>query len=64
MKVKTMRGWKKSLGVWIVSSLVVLGVSGCGKSGSGADANTIKIGGLFELTGAVANYGTSGQKGT
>ena len=64
MKVKTMRGWKKSLGVWIVSSLVVLGVSCCGKSGSGADANTIKIGGLFELTGAVANYGTSGQKGT
>lgn len=44
----------------VVMSAAVL-LTGCG--GSGADSNTIKIGGNFELSGNNASYGSSAKNG-
>lgn len=37
--------------------MVTLAVTGCGSSSTGSNAKEIKIGGNFELTGGVANFG-------
>lgn len=48
----------------IVSFALLMGLTaGCGKSPT-TSSNTIKIGGLFELTGGVATFGTSEYNGT
>ena len=62
MKVCSMVGWKKKFGVLILASLMAVSLMGCGKGGS-AKSDEIRIGALFELTGAVANYGKSSLNG-
>lgn len=44
-----------------LTSLMALGLAGCGKQAAKSDE--IRIGALFELTGAVANYGKSSLNG-
>lgn len=47
-----------------MSTLLMAGaLAGCGDSGAKQDANVIKIGGNFELTGGVANYGKQAVNG-
>lgn len=56
----------KKLGIFIVAGAIsVLSLSGCtqGNSGTSADADTIKIGGSFALTGSVAIYGVAASNG-
>ena len=62
MKVCSMVGWKKKFGVLTLASLMAVSLMGCGKGGS-AKSDEIRIGALFELTGAVANYGKSSLNG-
>lgn len=52
---------KITKGIVTVSIMVVMMViAGCGNTGeSASDSDTIKIGSMFELTGAAAAYGTS-----
>ena len=45
-----------------LTSLLAVGLLGCGKSDT-AKSDEIRIGALFELTGAVANYGKSSLNG-
>lgn len=60
-----MNSWKKMVRAVCAATLVTAAFAGCGNSGgsksSGGD--TIKVGALFELTGNVANYGTSTLNG-
>ena len=57
-----MKSWKKVVGAVCMTTLVAAAVAGCGKSGGkSGGGDTIKVGALFELTGNVANYGTSTQ---
>ena len=59
-----MKSWKKVVGAVCMTTLVAAAVAGCSKSGGksgGGDA--IKVGALFELTGNVANFGTSTLNG-
>ncbi|MEY8292727.1 ABC transporter substrate-binding protein [Carnobacteriaceae bacterium 52-44] len=43
----------------IVVMFMVVIIAGCGNGESSSDGDTIKIGSMFELTGAAAAYGTS-----
>lgn len=56
---------KKSLVLFLLLAMVVslAGCSGSGDKNGGADANEIKIGINYELTGAVASYGESSVNG-
>ena len=60
-----MNSWKKMVRAVCAATQVTAAFAGCGNSGgsksSGGD--TIKVGALFELTGNVANYGTSTLNG-
>jgi branched-chain amino acid transport system substrate-binding protein len=59
-----MKSWKKVVGAVCMTTLVAAAFTGCGKSGSkSGGGDTIKVGALFELTGNVANYGTSTLNG-
>ena len=59
-----MKSWKKVVGAVCMTTLVAAAVAGCGKSGGkSGGGDTIKVGALFELTGNVANYGTSTLNG-
>ena len=61
-EVFIMKSWKKVVGAVCMTTLVAAAVAGCGKSGGkSGGGDTIKVGALFELTGNVANYGTSTQ---
>ncbi|WP_196593157.1 ABC transporter substrate-binding protein [Pectinatus sottacetonis] len=53
----------KIAGVLLGATMLATVFSGCGGQKSASDANTIKIGANFELTGNAANYGTSALKG-
>lgn len=57
-----MDGWRRTFGVLALTSLLAVGLLGCGKSDT-AKSDEIRIGALFELTGAVANYGKSSLNG-
>lgn len=60
-----MKSWKKVVGAVCMTTLVAAAVAGCGKSGGkSGGGDTIKVGALFELTGNVANYGTSTLNGS
>ncbi len=54
---------KKLLAVAMSTLLMAGALAGCGDSGAKQDANVIKIGGNFELTGGVANYGKQAVNG-
>lgn len=55
---------EKVVGAVCMTTLVAAAVAGCGKSGGkSGGGDTIKVGALFELTGNVANYGTSTLNG-
>lgn len=63
-EVFIMKSWKKVVGAVCMTTLVAAAVAGCGKSGGkSGGGDTIKVGALFELTGNVANYGTSTLNG-
>ncbi|VBB07507.1 Hypothetical protein LUCI_2756 [Lucifera butyrica] len=50
--------WLTSLTVAVVAAMLTLFVGGCGgSSGGSADSKEIKIGGNFEMTGGIANFG-------
>ena len=57
-----MDGWRRNFGVLALTSLLAVSLLGCGKSDT-AKSDEIRIGALFELTGAVANYGKSSLNG-
>lgn len=48
---------KKWISLLASVMMVTLAVTGCGSSSTGSNAKEIKIGGNFELTGGVANFG-------
>lgn len=59
-----MKQWKKLATAVMAAVLCASVLTGCGGEKKTADTgNTIKVGGAFELTGNVANYGKSTEKG-
>ena len=59
-----MGSFKKLVAMTAVSCMALTTLAGCGDGGSGGgDENTIRIGMNFELTGNVANYGTTEYNG-
>ncbi len=59
-----MRNWKKMTGALLAALLLAVALGGCGGDKKpAANADTIKIGASFELTGNVANYGKSALSG-
>lgn len=55
--------WKKWLGATLAVAMSATLLAGCGGEKKAASTNEIKIGGNFELTGNVANYGQSTMNG-
>ncbi len=59
-----MKNWKKLTGAVLTAMFLAASFSGCGgEKKPAANADTIKIGASFELTGNVANYGKSALSG-
>ncbi len=57
------KNWKKWLGATLAVAMSATLLVGCGGEKKAATSNEIKIGGNFELTGNVANYGQSTMNG-
>ncbi len=55
--------WKKCLCAAMAATMAAGLIAGCGGEKKAANSNEIRIGGNFELTGNVANYGNSAMNG-
>ncbi len=53
----------KLLSVLAVGAVLMGALTGCGGGSKGADGDTIKVGGLLEMTGGSASFGISGKNG-
>lgn len=53
----------KLLSVLAVGAVFMGALTGCGGGSKGADGDTIKVGGLLEMTGGSASFGISGKNG-
>lgn len=53
----------KLLSVLTASAMFMSALTGCGGGSKGADGDTIKVGGLLEMTGGSASFGISGKNG-
>lgn len=53
----------KLLSVLAVGAVFMSALTGCGGGSKGADGDTIKVGGLLEMTGGSASFGISGKNG-
>lgn len=53
----------KLLSVLAAGAMVMSALTGCGGGSKGADGDTIKVGGLLEMTGGSASFGISGKNG-
>lgn len=53
----------KLLSVLAASAVFMGALTGCGGGSKGADGDTIKVGGLLEMTGGSASFGISGKNG-
>ena len=53
----------KLLSVLAAGVMFMSALTGCGGGSKGADGDTIKIGGLLEMTGGSASFGISGKNG-
>lgn len=53
----------KLLSVLAVGAMFMSALTGCGGGSKGADGDTIKVGGLLEMTGGSASFGISGKNG-
>jgi len=53
----------KKIGMMMLCMALVLGLAGCGSSGSSSDDGSIKIGLHFEMTGDYADYGMGNDRG-
>lgn len=58
-----MQRWKKWLSAAMAATMAAGLIAGCGGEKKAANSNEIKIGGNFELSGGVANYGQSTMNG-
>ena len=50
----------KLLSVLAAGAMFMSALTGCGGGSKGADGDTIKVGGLLEMTGGSASFGISG----
>lgn len=53
----------KLLSVLATGAMFMSALTGCGGGSKGADGDTIKVGGLLEMTGGSASFGISGKNG-
>lgn len=53
----------KLLSVLVAGAMFMSALTGCGGGSKGADGDTIKVGGLLEMTGGSASFGISGKNG-
>ena len=53
----------KLLSVLAAGAMFMSALTGCGGGSKGADGDTIKVGGLLEMTGGSASFGISGKNG-
>lgn len=53
----------KLLSVLAVGAMFMSALTGCGGGSKGADGDTIKVGGLLEMTGGSASFGISSKNG-
>lgn len=53
----------KLLSVLASGAMFMSALTGCGGGSKGADGDTIKVGGLLEMTGGSASFGISGKNG-
>lgn len=53
----------KLLSVLVAGAMLMSALTGCGGGSKGADGDTIKVGGLLEMTGGSASFGISGKNG-
>lgn len=53
----------KLLSVLAAGAMFMGALTGCGGDSKGADGDTIKVGGLLEMTGGSASFGISGKNG-
>lgn len=53
----------KLLSVLAAGAMFMSALNGCGGGSKGADGDTIKVGGLLEMTGGSASFGISGKNG-
>ena len=53
----------KLLSVLAAGAVFMGALTGCGGGSKGADGDTIKVGGLLEMTGGSASFGISGKNG-
>lgn len=53
----------KLLSVLAAGTMFMSALTGCGGGSKGADGDTIKVGGLLEMTGGSASFGISGKNG-
>lgn len=53
----------KLLSVLAAGAMFMSALTGCGVGSKGADGDTIKVGGLLEMTGGSASFGISGKNG-
>lgn len=53
----------KLLSVLAAGAMFMSALTGCGGDSKGADGDTIKVGGLLEMTGGSASFGISGKNG-
>lgn len=53
----------KLLSVLAAGAMFMGALTGCGGGSKGADGDTIKVGGLLEMTGGSASFGISGKNG-
>ena len=53
----------KLLSVLAAGAMFMSALPGCGGGSKGADGDTIKVGGLLEMTGGSASFGISGKNG-
>lgn len=53
----------KLLSVLAAGAMFMNALTGCGGGSKGADGDTIKVGGLLEMTGGSASFGISGKNG-
>lgn len=53
----------KLLSVLAAGAVFMSALNGCGGGSKGADGDTIKVGGLLEMTGGSASFGISGKNG-
>ena len=54
---------KRWLSTALCAVMVASALTGCGGGSKGADGDTIKVGGLLEMTGGSASFGISGKNG-